>query len=450
MTFPLSFEGKIGRLPYLLASAAAFFSQHLAVFIACKVLGVTPVIDAIFWIAPLRTLVVEAKASDAALIAGFAYFLLVAWGLAALAFRRAADANIHEGLAATVTAPLVQIPVIVYLAAAPPRAVQIEKDPLFARDANASGNGMSAALGVIAGAGITLVAVALSTLVFRVYGFGVFVLLPFVIGVTTAYIANRKADIGGYQTAQLVLGATTLGGIALILASLEGVICILMASPLGALVAVVGGVLGRALAGTGKRGQVAPGFALLPIVFALEHLFSVPTNFDTQQAVTVNAPVEVVWSSILRMDRIDEPPSLPFRFGVAYPIRGEVVGEGVGAVRHGEFSTGTAIERVTEWVPNRKLAFAVETDIPAMRELSPYEHVHAPHVIGYFTTRTTSFELAPRPDGAIEVTLRSSHEIRLDPLLYWMPLARFMVAENNARVLAHIRRQAERSMRAGL
>jgi hypothetical protein len=450
MTFPLSFEGKIGRLPYLLASAAAFFSQHLAVFIACKVLGVTPVIDAIFWIAPLRTLVVEAKASDAALIAGFAYFLLVAWGLAALAFRRAADANIHEGLAATVTAPLVQIPVIVYLAAAPPRAVQIEKDPLFARDANASGNGMSAALGVIAGAGITLVAVALSTLVFRVYGFGVFVLLPFVIGVTTAYIANRKADISGYQTAKLVLGATTLGGIALILASLEGVICILMASPLGALVAVVGGVLGRALAGTGKRGQVAPGFALLPIVFLLEHLFSVPTNFDTQQAVTVNAPVEVVWSSILRMDRIDEPPSLPFRFGVAYPIRGEVVGEGVGAVRHGEFSTGTAIERVTEWVPNRKLAFAVETDIPAMRELSPYEHVHAPHVIGYFTTRTTSFELAPRPDGAIEVTLRSSHEIRLDPLLYWMPLARFMVAENNARVLAHIRRQAERSMRAGL
>ncbi|MEA2928146.1 MAG: hypothetical protein QOG38_574, partial [Hyphomicrobiales bacterium] len=65
------------------------------------------------------------------------------------------------------------------------------------------------------------------------------------------------------------------------------------------------------------------------------------------------------------------------------------------------------------------------------------------------TTRATSFELAPREDGTIEVTLRSSHEIRLDPLLYWMPLARWMVAKNNARVLAHIRHQAERSAHAG-
>jgi len=394
--------------------------------------------------------VVEAKASDAILIAGFAYFLLVAWVLAALAFRRAADANIQEGLAATVTAPIVQIPVILYLAAAPPRAAQTENDPLFARDANASGNGMSAALGVIAGVGITLVAVALSTLVFRVYGFGVFVLLPFVIGATTAYIANRKADIGGYRTAKLVLGATTLGGIALILASLEGAICILMASPLGAAVAVVGGLLGRALAGTGRRGQVAPGFALLPIVFLLEHLFSVPTHFDTQQAITVNAPVEAVWSSILRMDRIDEPLALPFRLGVAYPVRGEIVGEGVGAVRYGEFSTGTAIERVTEWEQHRKLAFVVERDVPAMRELSPYEHVHAPHAVGYFTTGTTRFALAPRADGAVDVTLTTTHEIRLDPILYWMPLARFMVTENNARVLAHIRHQSEKNRRAGL
>jgi hypothetical protein len=182
-------------------------------------------------------------------------------------------------------------------------------------------------------------------------------------------------------------------------------------------------------------------------VFALEHLFAVPTNFDTLQSVEINAPVDAVWRSILHMDRIDEPLALPYRLGVAYPIRGEVLGEGVGAVRHGEFSTGIAVERVTEWVPNQKLAFVVVNDIPAMREMSPYEHVHAPHVVGYFSTRTTSFELVPR-SGAVEVVLRTSHEIRLDPILYWTPMARWMVAENNARVLAHIRRQAERSFRA--
>ena len=408
----------------------------------------TPVTDALFWIAPLRALIVEAKASDAILLAGFAYFLFVAWVLAVLAFRRAADANIHEGLAATVTAPIVQIPVILYLAAAPPRAAQTENDPLFARDPNAAGKGMSAALGVIAGVGITLVAVALSTLVFRVYGFGVFVLPPFVIGVTTAIFASGKADIGGYPTtAKVVLGATMLGGAALILASLEGVIGILDGFAARRRGCARRRAAGCALAGN-RNVELVPGFALLPIVFLLEHLFSVPTRFDTQQAVTVNAPVEVVWSSILRMDRIDERLALPFRLGVAYPVRGEIVGEGVGAVRYGEFSTGTAIERVTEWEQHRKLAFVVERDVPAMRELSPYEHVHAPHAVGYFTTGTTRFALAPCADGAVELTLTTTHEIRLDPILYWMPLARFMVTENNARVLAHIRNQSERSRRA--
>ena len=114
-------------------------------------------------------------------------------------------------------------------------------------------------------------------------------------------------------------------------------------------------------------------------------------------------------------------------------------------MRHGEFSTGTAIERVTEWVPNRKLAFVVLNDVPAMRELSPYRHVHAPHVVGYFRTISTSFELLQHPDGRTEIIERTSHELKLDPILYWLPLARWVIHANNARILAHIMRQAERN-----
>jgi hypothetical protein len=146
---------------------------------------------------------------------------------------------------------------------------------------------------------------------------------------------------------------------------------------------------------------------------------------------------------------MDEPLALPFRLGVAYPLGGEIIGEGVGAIRRGAFSTGTALERVTEWIPDRKLAFTVLNDVPSMQELSPYEHVHAPHVIGYFRTRTTSFEILPRGSGRSEIVEQTSHELRLDPVFYWLPLARWIVHENNARVLAHIRREAERRVAAG-
>jgi hypothetical protein len=45
---------------------------------------------------------------------------------------------------------------------------------------------------------------------------------------------------------------------------------------------------------------------------------------------------------------------------------------------------------------------------------------------------------------------RTSHTLRLDPVLYWLPLARWVVAANNARVFAHIRRQSEATRRAGV
>ena len=309
----------------------------------------------------------------------------------------------------------------------------------------------AAVAGVIAGVGLTLVAVALGTLIFGTYGYGLFLLTPFVIGVTTGYIANYKGDVGGGRTALSVMTAIAFGGIALVLVALEGIVCIAMAAPLGIGFAWVGGEAGRALALRWHRSpkQMVSCLALLPLVFAVEHVLPTVTTFETVQTIEVHAPPETVWRSILSTDPVEGPLALPFRLGVAYPLRGEVIGEGVGAVRRGEFSTGTAVERITEWEPNRKLAFVVVDDIPAIRELSPYEHVHAPHVVGYFRTISTSFELVRRSDGHTDIIERTSHELRLDPVLYWLPMARWVVHENNARVLAHIRRHAEQSVRTG-
>jgi hypothetical protein len=241
------------------------------------------------------------------------------------------------------------------------------------------------------------------------------------------------------------------GGIALIGFALEGAVCIVMAAPLGVVAALAGGALGRGIALSTKRSpaETVSAVALLPLVFALESAFPPTASFDTSENIVVEAPPELVWRAIVQMAPMDAPPALPFRLGVAYPLGGEIIGKGVGAVRRGEFSTGTAIEQVTEWIAQRKLTFVVLNDVPSMRELSPYQHVHAPHVVGYFRTTSTSFELLPQPGGQTQIVERTSHELKLDPVFYWLPLARWMVHENNARVLAHIRGQAGRSFRAG-
>jgi uncharacterized membrane protein YhaH (DUF805 family) len=453
MVSPFSFRGKIGRLAYALWSLGAFFSQHLVIRIVAGTEGQFPWADPWTYVVPLRSLVTVSGASDILQTAGFAYLLLVAWALAALAYRRAVDADINEWIAVLAIAPVIQVPVIVYLCLFPSRVESdraVVEAPVRLPAADSAGTPhllWVAGAGVLAGIGLTLLAVTVGTLIFGTYGMGLFLLTPFVIGAMTAYIANHKSDIGGGRTALSVVIATGLGSLALVLVALEGIVCIIMAAPLGLGVALIGGVLGREIALHSRRParQSLSCVALLPLVFAVEKFLPATISFETVQTIEVHAPPDAVWKSVLSTDPIEGPLALPFRLGMAYPLRGEVIGEGVGAVRRGEFSTGTAIERVTEWEPNRRFAFVVVDDIPAMQELSPYQHVHAPHVVGYFRTTHTSIELILRSDGHTGIIERTSHELRLDPVLYWLPMARWVVQENNARVLAHIRRHAEQS-----
>jgi len=450
MLLPFAFAGQIRRLPYALWSFGTFFSQHLVILAAARAWHLPLKQDWWFYLAPLRSLASIYMAPTGMLILALAYMLIAAWALSALAFRRAADADIGGWIAACAIAPIIQVFAILLLCVAPPRMPADRR--LSAEDVETSDRPWwpAAAMGAIAGMGLTLLAVAAGALLFGTYGFGMFVVSPFVIGAATAYVANRKTDIGGSRTALLVAGAAALGGIALVVAALEGFVCIAMTVPLGLGVALVGGLLGRAIALSSRRSprQMVPGLALLPLVFAIERAFPATISFDTYQAIEVGAPAEAVWLSIIRMEPIHEPLPLPFRLGIAYPLGGEILGDGVGAVRRGEFSTGTALERVTEWIPNRKLAFVVLEDVPAMRELSPYRQVHAPHVVGYFRTTSTSFELSERSNSRTEIIERTSHELKLDPALYWLPMVRWVVHQNNTRVLAHIRRQAERAFLA--
>jgi hypothetical protein len=376
--------------------------------------------------------------------AALAYLILIAWLLAAFAFRRAADANVIGWVAGFALIPVLQLPAILYLSVVPPRAATLP--PRLDESSETPIEGWTVTVqGMFASMALTVFAVAVGALVFGEYGYGLFLGTPFFIGVTTGYMVNRKGDIGEARTGSQVFFATLLGSLALLAVALEGLVCILLASPLGLLFAMLGGSLGRtlALSGRGSPSQTLSSIAILPLIFAAERVLPPSEGFDTRQTVEIGAPADRVWRAIIHMDSIGEPLALPMRLGVAYPLSGEIVGEGVGATRLGVFSTGTAVERVTEWEPGRKLAFTVLRDVPGMRELSPYAHVHAPHVSGYFRTTSTSFELRPLPNGHTELIERTAHELRLDPVLYWMPMARWAVDLNNARVLAHIRHQAE-------
>lgn len=440
---PWSFEGRLTRGWYALLTAAVFLSQHQVAAIVVKLQGVPWDLGPSFFFMPLRASVAHFGASTPVVLLMAAYAVLAAWLLTLLAFRRANDAGYAGLVSALALVPFVQLIAFAVLASA--RSAEEARPPRLA-DSDSANHARAAAKGVLSGMALTVALVALGTLAFGTYGYGVFVAVPFVVGATTGYIANRGAGLGIWPTQKLALAAAGLGGLALIFTAIEGAVCIVMAAPLGAPLAMMGGALGRAAALRlpARPGHTLASLSLLPLVFVGEALLPPSLTFRIVERIAIDAPADAVWPALLSQDMSQVPVSLPYRLGLAHPKGGWIEGEGVGAKRYGVFSTGTAVERVTAWAPGRKLTFAVETDVPPMHELSPYAHVHAPHAVGgYFTTREADFALTPLPGGGTEVVLTTSHTLRLDPAFYWLPLARQLVRWNDQRVLAHVKRQAE-------
>lgn len=299
--------------------------------------------------------------------------------------------------------------------------------------------------GALAGVAIILFAVVISALVFRAYGWGLFVLTPFTVGLTTGYLVNRRELRSMRATNGLVLLAAALGCFGLILFALEGLICLILASPLGALLAIAGGALGRRTARLGKD-PAGPLYCvvLLPMMFAADAISPPEALMLTNESVVIHAPASRVWEAVTSDDPISQQPTLAGELGLAYPERGELLGRGVGAVRHGYFSTGIAQEKVTEWQPGRTLGFVVLRQPPAMTEMSTYAHVHAPHLNGYFETGETRFEIEPITSNTSKLTILAAHQLRIDPIIYWEPIARWAAASNTQRVLRDLKVKAEK------
>ena len=435
-----SLQGDISPLAYAIAAPALILSQHLGVALVFLAWGQPLVADAEFWLLPLRRLSSLWLLPSWVIILALACTLAVAWGLAVLSFRRASHSGEGHFVAVFAVVPALQIVAVAALICMP-------VFPGTRGDEPAAGAGTRRILqGVLAGVAIIVLTVLVSTVIFGSYGWGLFVLTPFVVGITTAYLANRGEPLPEGRTTPLVLASAAIGCLALVMFALEGIVCIVLAAPLGALVAWFGGGIGRALA-FGRRAQAKPLMCvtlMLPAVFAVEAAMPPAVPIAMSETIEIAAPPAAVWRALVSSDPIATPPGLVARAGLAYAIRGRLLGEGVGAERLGEFSTGTARERVTEWEPGARLAFDVLSQPPAMAELSPYGDLHTPHVQGYFETTETRFVLDPTADGGTRLTASAAHVLRIEPVLYWEPMARWAVHANAARVLRHIKAKAER------
>jgi uncharacterized membrane protein YhaH (DUF805 family) len=306
----------------------------------------------------------------------------------------------------------------------------------------------SAALSIVVTTVLGLGFVVMGTLVIGAYGWGLFVALPFCLGMFSVLLYSYHEPREWFDCIAVALLPVALVGAALFLVAIEGIICLLMAAPFAVALAALGGALGYAIQARHWRPQTPVLFSILilliPASFGVERAAALrPPMYEVRTAIEVNAPPEKVWSQVVAFAEIPRPKELLFRAGIAYPIRAEISGHGVGAVRRCIFSTGPFVEPIEVWDEPHLLKFGVTANPAPLNELTPYGHIDAPHLHGYFVSEQGQFLLTALPGGRTRLEGTTWYHNAMWPASYWHLWSDYIIHRIHSRVLEHIRTEAE-------
>src|SRR5437773_1241376 len=311
----------------------------------------------------------------------------------------------------------------------------------------------SAALAIAVTGILGLAFVIMGTMVICAYGWGLFIALPFCLGVFSVLLYSYHEPRDWWQCIGVALLPVGLVGVALILVALEGVICVLMAAPFALALAALGGSLGYVIQAHHWRPKQTPAMfsiliLLVPASFGVERAVDLrPLAYEVRTAIEVNAPPEKVWNDVVAFAEIPPPLELLFRAGIAYPIRAAISGHGVGAVRNCIFSTGPFVEPIEVWDEPRLLRFGVTAKPPALNELTPYGIIDAPDLHGYFVSEKGRFLLTALPGGRTRLEGTTWYHNAMWPAEYWHLWSDYIIHKIHFRVLEHIRAEAEAANR---
>jgi uncharacterized membrane protein YhaH (DUF805 family)/uncharacterized protein YndB with AHSA1/START domain len=301
----------------------------------------------------------------------------------------------------------------------------------------------AALLGIVVSTAIGLMMIGLSVYGLGLYGLALFFVTPFTMGAASAAIYNNEEPRRITSTLGVAAASVLLAGSATLLFAIEGLLCLVMAAPIALVLALLGALIGRAVVTVG-RGDVRPAMLLfLPGLALGERAIVAPAPRDVVTAIEIDAPPEKVWPNVVGFSDLEEPPEWFFNLGIAYPKRARIDGEGVGAVRRCEFSTGPFVEPITAWSPPERLAFDVTSEPPSMTEWSPYGAIHTPHLEGYMSSKGGEFRLVRLSGGRTRLEGTTHYTIAIYPELYWVPYAEALLHAIHWRVLRHIKHLSE-------
>lgn len=258
-----------------------------------------------------------------------------------------------------------------------------------------------------------------------------FIVIPLLMGIISAYFwKDLKLAVGYFFLNSLLLTALALTGSYFFMQ--EGVVCLIIVSPVLLTFVYLGGIVGRALFQRVTRLKVS----LIPLLLGALVVDATTPHHHNAQVTTrlrIRARPEQVWKHVVAFEPIREKPQFwLFRIGLPRPDRTTADGPFVGARRRCVFSGNLVFEeRIVALEPNRRITFDI-TGQPAH-----------PEILGHATLRRGQMALVDNGDGTTTLIGTSWYSLHVYPAAYYDLWATAIGRNVHTRVMRHIQWVAE-------
>lgn len=213
----------------------------------------------------------------------------------------------------------------------------------------------------------------------------------------------------------------------------EGVICLIMASPLLYAVQVAGGGIMRTICyGLWKPSMKVYSLSIVPLLMILANPFASNTLFSTtQNEIVIHAPVQEVYQAINNIQQIQESEikSSPiFWMGFPKPTSGMTVADGEGFTRQIHWQRGIYFEEaITHHEPNSLLGWTYRFTPESFPKGSLDDHLE----IGgeYFDLAYTDYRLEKISEHQTKLILTIDYRLSTEINWYAKPWADYVLNE---------------------
>lgn len=382
-----------------------------------------------------------AHASAVLLVLGLLSLPFLWIGLS-MSLRRARDCGASGWFALCFVVPYFNYLVMLMLALLPSQ----RSDPDHQRRARLARSTLISTIAAVAGLGaMALITTFLLSWRLESLGTTLFFSAPVLGGAMLGYVLNRRSRLSLGATIGAAAAAVVIFFGAMLLFSIEGLICLAMAFPIALGAAMLGVLVGRGLAlvefSSLRRGVSC--LALLPVSAWLERELQPEVLYEVRSSIEVGASPQQVWEQLVAIPDLPPAEEWYFKTGIAVPLRARIEGTGVGAIRYCEFTTGSFVEPITVWEPGRRLGFDVREQPPPMEEWSPFEPLHPPHLDATIRSRRGEFRLVALSEGRTRLEGSTWYSLQIAPQPYFRPWSDAIIQRIHRRVLQQVKQAAE-------